>query len=39
MNTTNLILRDYLCSECGGILVEYYDGKELRVKFGFGTWR
>jgi hypothetical protein len=34
MNTTNLLLRDYLCAECGGILVEYYDGRELRVGCG-----
>jgi hypothetical protein len=34
MSTTNLILRDYLCAECGGILVEYYDGRELRVGCG-----
>jgi hypothetical protein len=34
MTSTNLILHAYLCAECGGILVEYYDGRELRVGCG-----
>lgn len=34
MKSTNLILRDYLCSECGGLLVEYWNGKKLQIGCG-----